>query len=264
MASYTAIFTGNCLKTYIKNSREYFRGCYPSIAANSAGNLVCAYSKSSNICYAVGEMTEDISLQWNSQRIVSAGNHPKVAINENNKVVLVFINGDRMNYRVGDMPEACNSISWNNAYDIGIGENPSVAISGNTVFLVYQIGRECRWCVGQLDTTTYCITWKRNLQQPLVSQGNCPSICVKDNLLAVFCRKSDRMPVSFSTSHKLFTMVGVMQNGGNVEWGHHQEMLNYRGDNPCISMFKNGVVITVLQEKKGPPFFAAWKCGSRQ
>lgn len=257
MASNTAILSSNCQEAYTgKEKKKYVHGYYPSIAANSSGDLVCVYNKyhytvlSSNVIYyAVGNMTGGTGLQWNSQQAISKGSYPRVAINEDKTVVLVFTISGKMIYRIGTMTKSCNSISWNNEYDIEEGELPSIAMSGNTVLLVFQNGKKCHCKFGELDNDTYTISWKS--VDDLQVDAKFPSVCVKDKLVTVFYRKPAAKIWPSGSSHKLCTVVGVItSDGSSVEWGNCQEVPNFRGNYPCIAMFEDGKVIAAFQNVK--------------
>ena len=249
MASNTAILSSNsqaaCTKS--EEKEEFFWGCYPAIAANSSGDLVCVYNHypmiSSNIHYAVGNMTGDIGFQWNSQRHISKGSYPRVAINEDKTVILVFTASGKMKYRIGNITPSCNSISWNNVYDIGEGRFPSIAMSGNSVFLVFQKKNECHWNIGEFDKDTDTISWKSD-SDCLVKDAKFPSACMKDNLVAVCYRKPEAYKL-LSSNYKLCTIVGELNSEGDVEWGECQEVPNLRGTYPCIAMFEDAVVIAI-------------------
>lgn len=246
-SSSTAILSGKCQEAFTSNpdeTKEYFWGCYPSIAANSSGDLVCVYNHYpqrlllGTIHYAVGNMRGYVGLQWNSQRHISAGDYPRVAINEDKTVVLVFTVSGKIKYRIGIMTQSCNSISWNNEYDITAGQYPSIAMSGTTVLLVFQVGKQCRWCLGELDNATYIITWKSDFEQALAENVEYPCVSIKDNLVTAFyCKSAEGLIIS---------KVGEM-NSDTMEWADPQEPSNLKGKFPCIAMFDKGRVIAIFQ-----------------
>ena len=283
MASKAAIFSRATREAYTENSdtensKKYFIGYYPSIAANSSGNLVCAYSYGIfkyHVYCSVGKMEGDVDIVWSSNCRRFRGNYPKVTINDANKVVIVYTLSDKIRYRIGQMTESCNSIGWYDEYEVCPGEYPSIAISGNNILLAYQAGDSCRYYFGQLEEASFKIAW--NMQNEVLrNKVEYPSIAMRGDLaVALFIRGSKIFSIvgqvkdseiiwcgkqesqeetSKQDSQEEDTEEGSKQDREDTELSsktdQHEDIEKssvIQGYYPCVAMFEDGVVIAAFQ-----------------
>lgn len=245
-----------------ERKKDFIRGGYPAIAANSHGDLVCVYNHLlwSKVYYGVGSMVGDVAVDWKSQEYICAGDYPRVAINDNKKVVIVYTYSGMIKYCIGTITESCNSISWNKEYDVCNGKYPSVTISGDKVLLAFQVKGNCHYCLGDLVDASLEIRWNQS-NIKLVENALYPSVALKNNLAVVFFNRS---------GSKLLSIVGEV-NDSTLKWGVTQDYLNetpeasdFTGDYPSVAIFEDGAIVATFQKGASERrYLLAW-CGKAQ
>lgn len=194
--------------------RASFTGYYPSIAANSSGNLVCAYNCGEvkyGVYIAVGKFVEG-DVVWNCKGLRCAGEYPRVAINNANKVVIVYTRSGKIKYQIGEMTESRNSIGWYDEYEVCEGYYPSIAFSGNNILLAYELARKCYYCFGQFDEASFTITWNKGVV--LHEDAKYPSVAMNnDFVVALFSSRLKKQTI--------MSVVGQIK-GNDITWSGKQ------------------------------------------
>lgn len=233
----------------VNNKKDRIKGVYPSIAANSSGDVVCVYNHiwRNDIYDGVGALQEGAML-WKSHNHVCAGKYPRVAINEDKQVVMVYSKSSAIKYRAGIV--VGTRVTWcKTEYDISVGQYPSIATSGNKVIIVYQASYNVHYCFGIIgEGNDGTIMW---MQRGVELQINAsyPSVAMNDNFITVIYNSG--------SSYSLMITVGeVFGDRTTVTWGEVQAdeddssgSSEFAGQYPSVAVLRDAenTIVTTFQ-----------------
>ena len=256
-----ATFFGVAKEACIGNKKDRIAGKYPSVAANSKGDVVCIYNGwvRSQVYCGVGKLGNN-TVEWSSTASVCAGSYPRVAINDERQVVITYSSGSAIKYRIGHLNAV---VEWKSEHDVLEGENPSIAMSGRRILLVYQASRGIHYCFGSIADDCETILWKETMKGAhLSTNAYYPSVSMNDSLAVVIFNNGSR-------NASLLTKVGVFDRNG-VEWGEVQDDYEdnseseFFGDYPCITLLKNSTVVSTFQRGRVAARTLHGRCGRVQ